>query len=275
MERKENTYRKVPKTMLWRCWFWFMFLHMTCQTFDRGYGNAFTAAIVPILRYLYKGCADEEAQIREGLQRTRNYYLCEQSFSGVLFAIIVGMEEKKAHGENVNGDMIFATKNGIMGPMSGMGDTIHGSTIRQFGIAVTILLCLSGNVAGSVLMLIAINISPFATAFLNVNRGYREGSAFVLNLLKNGKLQGIAHAASTMNMFIMGGVAAAYVSIRTGLVFGGVSIQNILDLALPGILVLAVIFLYFLLINKKIRINKIIFGTAVASVLFTVLHIIV
>lgn len=275
MEKKDSTYRKVPKTLLWRSWFCFMFLHMTYQTFDRGYGNAFTAAIIPVLRYLYKGRPDEEAQIREGLERTRNYYLCEQSFSGVLFAIVVGMEEKKANGENVNGDMISATKNGIMGPMSGMGDTIHGSTIRQFGIAITILLCLSGSVAGSILMLIAINISPFATAFLNVNKGYKEGSAFVLRLLKNGKLQGIAQAASTMNMFIMGGVAAAYVSIHTGLVFGGLEIQKILDAALPGLLVLLVIFIYFVLIRKKIRINKIIFGTAVASVLCTVLHIIV
>ena len=79
--------RKIPKWLLWTSWLRMMFFQMTSQSFDRGYTNAFTGAMSPILRYLYKEHPDADQRIREGLNRTRNYYLCEQSFSGVAFAI--------------------------------------------------------------------------------------------------------------------------------------------------------------------------------------------
>lgn len=273
----EREYRKIPKLLLWRCWFIFCFFQRTCQCFDRGYFNAFTYGIMPILRYLYKGREDEAEQIREGLMRTRNYYLCEQSFSTVVFAIIIGMEEQKANGADISGDLITATKASIMGPLSGLGDAIHGSTFRQIAIAMTIPYCLEGSVAGAILMLIGMNITPWLTTLIGFPNGYKLGNEFVLKLLSSGVMQKAAEAAGLLSMFIMGGMTSKYVSITTSLVFQNeykeIVIQDMIDSAVPGILTIGTVFIYLWLIKKNVSTNKLILGTMIIGILFSVLGI--
>lgn len=275
MENK--TYRKLPKRIFWLCWWRFMFLHMTCQSYDRAYFNAFTAGITPALRYLYKGQPDEDAKIREALMRTRNYYLCEQSFSCIIFGIILGMEEQKANGADISGEVIDATRSSLMGPLSGMGDSIHGSTTRQIAIALTLPYCLEGSVVGSLLMLLGINITPPLVALLGYPQGYKLGSSFVLKLLQNGWMQKIAAAASVMAMFIMGGMAAKYVSISTVVKFtsdlGEVSLQSMLDNIVPGLLSLAAVFGFYGLVRKKVNTNWLILGTLVFGIAMSYLGI--
>lgn len=275
MENKN--YRKLPKRIFWLCWWRFMFLHMACQSYDRAYFNAFTAGITPALRYLYKGQPDEDAKIREALMRTRNYYLCEQSFSCIIFGIILGMEEQKANGADISGEVIDATRSSLMGPLSGMGDSIHGSTTRQIAIALTLPYCLEGSVVGSLLMLLGINITPPLVALLGYPQGYKLGSSFVLKLLQNGWMQKIAAAASVMAMFIMGGMAAKYVSISTVVKFtsdlGEVSLQSMLDNIVPGLLSLAAVFGFYGLVRKKVNTNWLILGTLVFGIAMSYLGI--
>ncbi len=275
MENK--TYRKLPKRIFWLCWWRFMFLHMTCQSYDRAYFNAFTAGITPALRWLYKGQPDEEEKIREALMRTRNYYLCEQSFSCIIFGIVLGMEEQKANGADLSGEIIDATRSSLMGPLSGMGDSIHGSTTRQIAIALTLPYCLEGSVVGSLLMLLGINITPPLVALLGYPQGYKMGSSFVLKLLQNGWMHKIAAAASVMAMFIMGGMAAKYVNIQTIVKFTSdineVSLQSMLDNIVPGLLSLAAVFGFYGFVRKKINTNWLILGTLVFGIAMSYLGI--
>ncbi len=275
MENK--TYRKLPKRIFWLCWWRFMFLHMTCQSYDRAYFNAFTAGITPALRWLYKGQPDEEEKIREALMRTRNYYLCEQSFSCIIFGIVLGMEEQKANGADISGEIIDATRSSLMGPLSGMGDSIHGSTTRQIAIALTLPYCLEGSVVGSLLMLLGINITPPLVALLGYPQGYKMGSSFVLKLLQNGWMHKIAAAASVMAMFIMGGMAAKYVNIQTIVKFTSdineVSLQSMLDNIVPGLLSLAAVFGFYGFVRKKINTNWLILGTLVFGIAMSYLGI--
>lgn len=275
--RADETYRKIPKGLLWRCWFIFCFFQRTCQCFDRGYCNALTYGIMPILRYLYEGQEDAEEQIREGLLRTRDYYLCEVSFSTIVFSIIIGMEEQKANGAPVTGELISATKASIMGPLSGLGDAIHGSTFRQIAIALTIPYCLEGNVLAAVLMLVGMNITPWLTTLIGYPQGYKLGNEFVLKLLANGVMQKVADAAGIMSMFIMGGMTSKYVSITTSLVFANeykeIVIQDMIDSAIPGILTIGTVFIFLGLIQKKVSTNTITIGTIVVGILLSVFGI--
>ena len=272
-----TAYRKIPARIRWFCWWRFMWLHMTCQSYDRAYFNAFTAAMVPALRYLYKGQENEEEKIREALMRTRNYYLCEQSFSCIIFGIIMGMEEQKANGADISGELIDGTRSSLMGPLSGLGDSIHGSTTRQIAIALTLPYCIAGNVLGSLLMLLGVNITPPLVAIVGFPKGYQMGSSFVLKLLQSGWMQKIASAAGIMAMFIMGGMAAKYVNISVLAEFtsemGTVSLQSMFDNAIPGLLPLAAVFGYYGLIRKKVHTNWLILGTMVLGIVMSYLGI--
>lgn len=275
-EEQKKPYRKIPKGLLWRCWFIFCFFQRTCQCFDRAYCNAFTYGIMPILRYLYKGREDEDEQIHAGLMRPRNYYLCEQSFSTVVFAIIIGMEEQKANGADISDELIMATKTSIMGPLSGLGDAIHGSTFRQIAIALTIPYCLEGSIVGALLMLIGMNITPWLTTLIGFPQGYKLGSEFVLKLLQSGKMQKAASAAGLMSMFIMGGMAAKYANITLSLTFKNdykeIKIQDMLDNAIPGLLTIGAVFGFYGLIQKKVSTNKLILGTMAIGIALSACH---
>lgn len=268
------TYRKIPAKLRWLCWWRFMWLHMTCQSYDRGYFNAFTAAITPALQYLYEGQENAEDKIREALMRTRNYYLCEQSFSCIVFGIILGMEEQKANGADIPGELIDGTRSSLMGPLSGMGDSIHGSTTRQIAIALTLPYCIEGSVLGSLLMLLGVNITPPLVAIMGYPRAYQMGSSFVLKLLQSGWMQKIAAAAGVMAMFIMGGMTAKYVNISTIVQFtsangGAISLQSMFDNVVPGFLSLGATFAYYGLIKKKVHTNWLIIGTMVLGIIFS------
>lgn len=255
--------RKIPKWLLWTSWLRMMFFQMTSQSFDRGYTNAFTGAMSPILRYLYKEHPDADQRIREGLNRTRNYYLCEQSFSGVAFAIIVGMEERLANGEPISGEMIAATRSSIIGPMSGLGDTIHGSTTRQLAVALTIPFCLLGNWKAAFLMLIFLNISPFAVAFLGVPKGYQEGSSFVLKLVKSGLIQKIAPVVSSAYMFLFGTIASRFLTQNLKDISVKLPVNSYLLAFITGIL----IYLYNVMLAKKIKPNWLVLGSLIIGTL--------
>ncbi|EOH95562.1 PTS system mannose/fructose/sorbose family transporter subunit IID [Enterococcus pallens] len=269
--------RKVPKSLLWKCFFKFAFFHHCSQSFDRGYVNSFTNAIAPIFRYLYEGRPDADEQIRAGLMRTRNYYLCEQSFSTIVFAIIIGMEEQKANGAEIDGDLIVATRASMMGPLSGLGDAINGSTLRQIAIAITLPYCLEGSVFGAFMMMAGMSLAPCLIALLGYPRGYRLGNEFVLKLLQNGIMQKVADAAGIMAMFIMGGMSSKFVSITTSLVFQNkykeINIQEMIDSAIPGILTIGAVFIYYWLLKKKVKISHLTIGTMVLGIILSVFKI--
>ena len=272
-----TAYRKIPTGLRWFCWWRFMWLYLTSQSYDRGYFNSFTAAMIPALRYLYKGQEDEEGKIREVLMRTRNYYLCEQSFSCIIFGIILGMEEQKANGADISSELIDGTRSSLMGPLSGMGDSIHGSTTRQIAIALTLPYCIEGSVIGALLMFLGINITPPLVAVVGYAKGYQTGSSFVLKILQSGWMQKIAAAAGIMAMFIMGGMTSKYVNISTILQFTSdintISLQDMLNNAIPGLLPLAAVFGYYGLIRKKVHTNWLIIGTMVLGILLSYLGI--
>ena len=243
-----------------------MFFHMTSQSFDRGYTNAFTSAMVPILRFLYKGREDADQEIRDGLKRTRSYYLCEQSFSGIAFAIIVGMEEKRANGQPISGEAIAATRTSIIGPMSGLGDTIHGSTTRQLSVALTIPFCLAGNWHSALWMLGLLNISPLLVALLGVPQGYKNGSAFVLTLVKSGFIQKITPVISAFYMVLFGAIAAKYSPWFLQNMYG----QNISNRTISVVLVAFLILCFYISLIKKIKLMYI-FGSCLTLGIFLAL----
>lgn len=130
---------------------------------------------------------------------------------------------------------------------------------------------------GAIMMLIGMNITPWLTTLIGFPNGYKMGNQFVLKLLQSGIMQKAADLAGIMSMFIMGGMTAKYVTITTSLKFSNayktIAIQDMLDSAIPGILSIGAVFIYYALLKKKVSPNKMIVGTMVLGVIFSVLGI--
>ncbi|VTU51133.1 Mannose permease IID component [Lactobacillus casei W56] [Lacticaseibacillus rhamnosus] len=57
----------------------------------------------------------------------------------VIIGMIIAMEEQKAKGKDIPGDFITSLKTSMMGPLSGVGDTIYQGVLIPILLAICIL----------------------------------------------------------------------------------------------------------------------------------------
>ena len=267
--------KTLSKKLLWKCWWLQQIMNQMSITYDRAYANGFTAGVLPALKHLY---GDDPEAMKQALHRTRDYYLCEQTFGSVILGSYLSMEEQRANGnEEVTDDLIRGVKTSLMGPVSGIGDAIIGSTFRQILLAFFLPYALQGSAIGPIgffLGMLAVCIVIAVPAF---NSGYKYGKEFLAKILGTPWLKRITEACSIMAMFIMGAMACKYTPVKLALEFandyGTVIVQEKLDAAIPGLLPMAAIFIYLLLLKKKVSYLKVILGTLVIAILFTFIGI--
>lgn len=112
------------------------------QNFERMMGLAFCHIMVPIIDKLYKMI---QKNIK-ALQRHMQFYNTESQFGAVIPGIIVAMEEARATGEDVSEELIVSTKNALMGPFAGIGDSLLIGTYQPILLSIAMSLCLTdGN----------------------------------------------------------------------------------------------------------------------------------
>ncbi len=267
--------KTLSKKLLWKCWWLQQLFNQMSITYDRAYANGWTAGVLPALKHLY---GDDPVAMKEALYRTRDYYLCEQTFGSVILGTYLSMEEQKANGnEEITDDLIRGVKTSLMGPVSGIGDAIIGSTIRQILLAFFLPYALEGSILGPVGFLVSMCAICFAMAVPFFNSGYKLGREFLLKILGTPWLGKVTESCSIMAMFIMGAMAYKYTPIKLALQFsndyGTVVLQDKLNAAIPGLLPLAAIFLFYSMLRKKVPYVAMILGTLAGAIIFTFIGI--
>jgi PTS system mannose-specific IID component len=193
--------------------------------------------MVPVIRALYKA----PGEVSAALKRHLVFFNSEPQVGAMVPGIIIAMEEERAAGAEVSDEAIYSVKSGLMGPLSGLGDTISQGLITPVLLALGISLASEGNLAGPILyfLLMAAIIIPMSYAFWM--QGYRWGRAAVQRLLSGGAMQRMSEAAGVLGMSVLGALVAGQVSLSlaANVVVGQqtVSLQSdVLDSILTGLL---------------------------------------
>lgn len=283
MTTKNNTeYVAIPKKLLLKSWFDYQFYNHMSMNYDRRYVNGWTCGCLPSLIHLYRdnpAYKDNPEEFKEALLRTRDYWLCEQTFGTLVFGIYLSMEEQYANGADFDPDLIREVKSSLMGPMSGIGDSLMGGTIRQILLVIFLSYALEGASwaapAWWLLYICCINMPIF---MLFLNTGYKYGREAVNKLLGTPWLKAITGAAGIASMAIMGGMAAKYTSFNlkySWTVGENVNmLQDKLDAAVPGLLVLCAVFIYYHFVGKKVNYIWLIIGTWVVCAILAILGLV-
>ena len=272
----KKNYRELPKNLRWKSWLKWQIYNQMSLSYDRAYVNGWTGGALPALEYLYKDRPDE---LRKALERTRDYWLCEQTFGSLVFGIYLSMEEKYANGAEFDPEMIRTVKSSLMGPVSGIGDSIMGSTIRQIVLLFFLAYALEGQVwapwAFFGVYTFVITLPLFILFF---NKGYELGREAITHLLGTPWLKAITKAAGVAAMVIMGAMTCKYTSFALTYVYEyqgvTVDINQAIENAIPGLLVLIPTFIYYWLIGKKVNYIWIVLGTLVVCVLLVLLGLV-
>ena len=135
--------------------------------YPRQMNVAFCLMIEPILRKIYRNDPDGYAK---ALTRHMAFFNITPQLAPFVGGVAVSMEEKVAKGE-MEGEAIDNVKAALMGPLSGVGDSIFLGCIRVIAVAVGVSLAMNGNILGPILYFLIYNIPAFLLRFAGGKKG--------------------------------------------------------------------------------------------------------
>lgn len=227
----------------------------------------FAYSMTPIIEKLYKKKEDRA----EALQRHMEFFNITVYFSTLVLGIVTAMEEQKSKDPNFDTQSINNVKASLMGPLSGIGDSLFLGTLRIIAAGIGASLALNGSILGAILFLLIYNIPAFALRYFGMMKGYEVGAGLLNQIQKSGLMNKITHSTAVLGLMTIGSMIATMVSVKVPLTFGSgdavTQVQTILDGIMPCLLPLGVTFLIYWLLGKNIKVTYILIGVILVSII--------
>lgn len=206
------------------------------------------------LRKIYK----DDKEYIEAMDNHYKYFNANPLMANVILGATLAMEENEGIKAK---NAVQSLKTSLMGPFSGVGDSIFWILIPTIMGSIAGYMAVQGNATGAVIWMILQAIFYFLKVWL-FKTGYNSGTKLVTSLGK--KINIFTDAISIMGLMVIGCLIPTVVKVfiplkfKTGKVI--LSLQNgILDKIMTALLPVAVtIFVYWLLGKKNITPTKII-----------------
>ena len=226
--------KKLSKKALnksFRNWF---YGHLTCFSQEHMQTFGYLCAMLPLVEELY----DTKEEQTEALKTYSAFFNTEPQLGTVIVGMTAGLEEAKANGEDIDGEMI--------------GDSLLVGTLIPILLGVALGLSSGGSPLGAIFYIIAYNVILTLGMRLLYFKGYELGGKAV-EMIVGEKANAIRESIIMLGTVVIGAVAASWISITTPLVLpGDISLQkDVLDTIFPKMLPLATVMLCYWLMSKK------------------------
>lgn len=240
--------KKLSKKTLFKSYINWSFFHLTSLGFERMAAFGFLHSMMPVIKELYGD--DKEEEIK-ALKRHSVFYNVEPILGSVVPGIVAALEENRANGADIDDEMINGVKVGLMGPLSGIGDSFFQGLLAPIFLSIGISLSEGGSVLGPLFYIFT--MFPFIVFFsyFVYFRGYRLGISSVdMFLGKNAKR--IQEAFAILGLIVTGAIGASFVSLSLNItIVEDVTVQGFLDGIFPAFLPLMLLVVTWLLMTKK------------------------
>lgn len=275
MKMKENISkedRKMLNGIFWRSFT--VFASRAGAT--KAHAPGFMYSVAPALNRYYK---DDPEGRREAYMRHTTWYNITQNVGTFVMGLVASMEKKNAEEKDFDAESIVALKTSLMGPLSGIGDSIFWGVIRVIAAGVGISLAAQGSVLGPILFLLIYNIPAILTRYYLTYMGFSLGSSFIEKIYANGSMKILNKAASTLGLIMIGSMTASMVKFESKLsvpIAGGkpIEIQTYFDQLFKGIVPLGLTLLCYWLLSKKVNVNWILLGVLVFAIIMGLLGVV-
>lgn len=241
--------------------------------YERQMNLAFCKMMDPILKKIYK---NDPVKYQAALERHLEFFNITPQFAPFVGGIVASMEELNAKDE-IEPSAISSIKTALMGPLSGIGDSIFLGCIRIIALGVGISLSMAGNPLGPILYLLIYNIPAFIVRFMGAQKGYELGVSYLDKFQEGDMMSKVMFAAGILGIMVIGCMSKDMVYTSLALEFGAkdatTTLQEVLDSIMPGMLGLAVTWLYYWLLGKEVNTIVLILGTIVVGIIGVALGI--
>lgn len=229
---------------------WYITTEMSLN-YERMQSIAYTYALMPALKKLYP----DKEQYKEALQRHLELFNTNATAGGLILGTTLAMEEEKANDpQAIPGSSIIAVKTGLMGPVAAFGDSFSAGTLTTLAILAACSLAQTGSMAGFWVLFLGTMITLCELIFFT-KLTYKKGKSVIKDILSSSLMRDIIEGANILGMTMMGALTASMVSLSVAITANfneaTLTVQDKLDAIMPGMLPMAVLFIYYYLISKK------------------------
>lgn len=231
--------------------------------YERMQATGIAYAMLPALRELY----DTEEEVCEHAIRHMQFYNCHPGASAVIAGVATALEE------DYQTEMSDALKVALMGPMSGIGDTIQAVLVKPIFFIIAASMAAEGSFL-SIPVIIFPFVALWALRWPLFNFGYKRSTSVIEDINGESALNKLKEAAQVIGLMVLGGFVPGMIKTKLALTYTKmidgvekvVTIQDTLDGILPYLFpILAVYFCYWLIKDKKVSPIKVIFILAVVG----------
>lgn len=234
--------------------------HATCFTFENMHTLGFINAMMPTIQDLYE---TKEEQIK-AIKTYRSFFNTEPQLGALIVGICCGLEEARANEKpDIDDEMISGIRNGLMGPVAGIGDSIIVGTYIPILLGIALGLSTGGSVLGPLFYMVTYVVSITLAMKFIFKKGYELGGAAV-DLIVGEKADLIKDSIALAGTIIIGAVAGSWVNITTAFQLTNAAgevyldLQKIINGIYPNLLSgIVIMFCYWLLAKKNLSTTKV------------------
>ena len=247
------------------------------NSYERYQANGIVATMMPCLRKLYKG---DDDGLQEAMVRTSELFNAEDMTSALPVGILLSMEEQKAKGAPIPGEIISDTKAALFPPMAAVGDTLNWATIVPTTLALMCPYALTGAWWPALVVVLVGAVLCNSQAFFLMHLGYNLGNKAIKDLVQSGLINKVMSFFTVMGMFVIGGMISSLVSVSCPLTiatgkFSFAVQKELFDVLMPNLLTfIATMIIFFTIKRKNMSVIKVIFGTMIVGIILGALGII-
>ncbi|WP_125582848.1 PTS system mannose/fructose/sorbose family transporter subunit IID [Lacticaseibacillus suibinensis] len=234
--------------------------------YERMMSLAFAFTMSGVIKKLYTNKEDQ----KQAMKRHMEFFNCTSATSPFIAGVAASLEEKNANDPSFDASSINAMKVGLMGPLSGIGDSIFWGSLRIIASGIGVSLAKQGNILGPILFLLIFNIPNVLVRYFGTIWGYKLGVSFI-DRMASGLMDNVTYAINILGNTVIGAMVATMVVIKIPVKLSGgkdpQTIQSFFDALMPDILPLLITFLICWLLKKHVKVVYILLGMLVISIL--------
>lgn len=236
----------------------------------------FVWTLLPAIDKFYK---DDKEGHREALKRATTFYNITPYVGTFAMGLVASMEKEKSLHDDLDGNSIVALKTALMGPLSGIGDSIFWGVVRVIAAGLGISFASTGSLLGPIIFLLIFNIPALLVRYDMTVAGYSLGSSFLEKMNDSGIMSLVTKGASILGLMMIGGMTASMVTFKSNLsisVGSGkpIQLQQYLDQIFQGLVPLSLTLFCLYLLNKRVNPNIVLFAVMGIAIVFALVGLV-
>ena len=246
--------KNISKKTLSKSFHHWYYGNLTCFSQEHMQTFGYLVSMLPVVEELYDNKDDQ----KKAMETYTAFFNTEPQIGTVVVGITAGLEEARANGEEIDGEMINGIRAGLMGPLAGIGDSLIVGTLIPILLGIGLGLSEGGSPLGAVFYIIVWNVLAIFGMRMLYFKGYELGGKAV-EMMVGEKANAIRESVIMVGTIVIGAVAASWINVTTAFKMvnseGGtiIDLQSTLDGIFPKLLsALTVIFCWWLMKKKKL-----------------------